>query len=93
MTVTLHCQIIFVLHQHPVLPKNTILHHIDPNYITIHVATMMLFWCFQKSMVLYPPNHPLKKSGFPLFSPSIIGGKPLFQRNSGEAGEALAQRW
>ena len=33
-----------------------------------------------KNRGFYPPNHPLKNRGFPLFSPSILGemGPPLF---------------
>ena len=28
-----------------------------------------------------PPNHPIKKEGFPLFSPSILGFSPYFWKH------------
>ena len=36
-----------------------------------------VFWVFPK-IVVFPPNHPLKNRGFPLFSPSILGENPIF---------------
>ena len=42
-----------------------------------HLAYAIKIWMFPK-IVGFPPNHPLKNSGVPLFSPSILGCFPLF---------------
>ena len=50
------------------------------NIYHTHQLNVSIKWdVFQKLVGVFPPNHPLKKSGFPFINPTIFGGVlPLF---------------